>query len=96
MNIFANVFFIAVALLNGMSSLIFYWWVSIALLDFMSAVYCIAVEKEEFRLVPWALVYRMVFVLVIDITKAMATVEEFLGFEMEWGHLERTGIANKK
>jgi len=96
MNIFANIFFIAVALLNGMSSLIFYWWVSIALLDFMSAVYCIAVEKEEFRLVPWALVYRMVFVLVIDITKAMATIEEFLGFEMEWGHLERTGIANKK
>ncbi|MBU0474685.1 MAG: glycosyltransferase [Bacteroidetes bacterium] len=96
MNIFANIFFIAVALLNGMSSLIFYWWISIALLDFMSAVYCIAVEKEEFRLVPWALVYRMVFVLVIDITKAMATVEEFLGFEMEWGHLERSGIANKK
>jgi len=96
MNIFANIFFIAVALLNGMSSLIFYWWVSIALLDFMSAVYCIAVEKEEFRLVPWALVYRMVFVLVIDITKAMATIEEFLGFEMEWGHLERTGIANNK
>lgn len=96
MNIFANVFFIAVALLNGMSSLIFYWWVSIALLDFMSAVYCIAVEREEFRLVPWALVYRMVFVLVIDITKAMATVEEFLGFEMEWGHLERSGITNKK
>lgn len=96
MNIFANVFFISVALLNDMSSLIFYWWVSIALLDFMSAVYCIAVEKEEFRLVPWALVYRMVFVLVIDITKAMATIEEFLGFDMEWGHLERSGIANAK
>lgn len=96
MNIFANIFFIAVALLNDMSSLIFYWWVSIALLDFMSAVYCIAVEKEEFRLVPWALVYRMVFVLVIDITKAMATIEEFLGFDMEWGHLERSGIASEK
>ena len=96
MNIFANLFFISVAIFNDMSSLIFYWWVSIALLDFMSAVYCIAVEKEEFRLVPWALIYRMVFVLVIDITKAMATVEEFLGFEMEWGHLERVGLGNKK
>jgi cellulose synthase/poly-beta-1,6-N-acetylglucosamine synthase-like glycosyltransferase len=96
MNIFANLFFISVAIFNDMSSLIFYWWVSIALLDFMSAVYCIAVEKEEFRLVPWALFYRMVFVLVIDITKAMATVEEFLGFEMEWGHLERVGLGNKK
>ncbi len=94
MNIFANIFFISVALFNDMSSLIFYWWASIALLDFMSAVYCIAVEKEEFRLVPWALVYRMVFVLLIDVTKVMATVEEFLGFAMDWGHLERTGIAN--
>ncbi|MCF6268393.1 MAG: glycosyltransferase [Melioribacteraceae bacterium] len=96
MTIFANLFFIVVALFNGMSSLIFYWWVSIALLDFMSAVYCIAVEKEEFRLVPWAIVYRMVFVLLIDVTKAMATVEEFLGIKMEWGHLERTGLANNK
>jgi poly-beta-1,6-N-acetyl-D-glucosamine synthase len=97
MNIFANIFFISVALFNDMSSLIFYWWASIALLDFMSAVYCIAVEKEEFRLVPWALVYRMVFILIIDITKAMATLEEFLGFKMEWGHLERSGIvADKK
>ncbi len=96
MNIFANVFFIAVALFNDMSSLIFYWWASIALLDFMSAVYCIAVEKEEFRLVPWALVYRMVFVLLIDVTKVMATVEEFLGMDMDWGHLERTGISNSK
>ena len=96
MNIFANIFFISVALINDMSSLIFYWWASIALLDFMSAVYCIAVEKEEFRLVPWALVYRMVFVLLIDVTKVMATVEEFLGFEMEWGHLERSGISNGK
>lgn len=96
MNIFANLFFISVAVFNDMSSLIFYWWASIALLDFMSAVYCIAVEKEEFRLVPWALVYRMVFVLLIDVTKVMATVEEFLGFEMEWGHLERSGISNGK
>jgi len=96
MTIFANLFFIFVAIFNGMSSLIFYWWVSIALLDFMSAVYCIAVEKEEFRLVPWAIVYRMVFVLIIDVTKAMATVEEFLGIQMDWGHLERTGLAKSK
>ncbi len=96
MTIFANLFFIFVALFNGMSSLIFYWWLGIALLDFMSAVYCIAVEKEEFRLVPWAIVYRMVFVLIIDVTKAMATIEEFLGIQMEWGHLERSGLAKSK
>jgi len=92
MNIFANLFFIFVAVSNDMSSLIFYWWCGIALLDFMSAIYSVAVEKEEFRLVPWAIVYRMVFVLLIDITKTMALTEEFLGIKMEWGKLERVGI----
>jgi len=33
----------------------------------------------------------MFFVLTIDICKAMSTVEEFLGFEMTWGKLERIG-----
>ena len=96
MNIFANLFFIVVAGVYGLSSLIFFWWLGISLLDFMAAIYCIAVEKEEFRLVPYAIIYRLVFVLLIDITKAMATVEEFLGLEMEWGKLERTGFKNDK
>ena len=57
-----------------------------------TALYCIAVEKEEIRLIPYAIVYRMFFVLTIDICKAMSTVEEFLGFEMQWGKLERIGL----
>ncbi|MFC2082369.1 glycosyltransferase [Bacteroidota bacterium] len=95
MNIFANLFFIIVALFYGMSSLIFFWWLGIMILDMMGAVYCIAAEKEEFRLVPYALIYRLVFILLIDITKAMATVEEFLGLEMGWGKLERQGMAGR-
>lgn len=94
MNIFANLFFIIVAIFYGLSSLIFFWWVGIMILDLMAAIYCIAAEREEFRLVPYALFYRLVFILLIDITKAMATVEEFLGIEMTWGKLERSGIAS--
>lgn len=37
MNIFANIFFIAVALIYGFSSLIFFWWAGLALLDLSSA-----------------------------------------------------------
>jgi poly-beta-1,6 N-acetyl-D-glucosamine synthase len=91
MNIFSNLFFIFAALFYGLSSLLFFWWAALALLDMVTALYCIAVEKEEFRLVPYALIYRMFFVLTIDICKAMSTVEEFLGFEMTWGKLERIG-----
>lgn len=93
MNIFVNLYFIIVAIFYGMSSFIFLWWIGIAVLDLMAAVYCVAAEKEEFRLVPYAIIYRMVFILLIDVTKVMATIEEFLGISMTWGKLERTGFA---
>ena len=94
MNIFANLFFIIVALVYGMSTTIALWWASIAILDIMTALYCVAAEGEELRLVPYALVYRLVFILLIDITKAAATIEEYFGVAMTWGKLERVGSAS--
>ena len=91
MNIAAHLFFIIAALVFGFSSLIIFWWIGLALLDFISALYCIAAEKEEVRLLPYIIIYRMFFILVIDICKAMSTIEEFLGIRMTWGKLERTG-----
>jgi cellulose synthase/poly-beta-1,6-N-acetylglucosamine synthase-like glycosyltransferase len=91
MNIAAHLFFIIAALAFGFSSLIIFWWIALALLDFISALYCIVVEREEARLLPYTIIYRMFFILVIDICKAMSTVEEFLGIRMTWGKLERTG-----
>ncbi len=91
MNIFVNLFFIFAALAYGFSSLIFFWWAGLALLDIATALYCVAVEREEVRLIPYAIIYRMFFILTIDICKAMSTVEEFLGIEMKWGKLERIG-----
>jgi poly-beta-1,6-N-acetyl-D-glucosamine synthase len=93
MNIAANIFFIFAAVAFGFSSLIFFWWAGLALLDLVTALYCVAVEKEEFRLVWYAIIYRMFFILTIDVCKAMSTVEEFLGLKMTWGKLERVGAA---
>lgn len=93
MNIIVNAFFIFVALAYGFTSLILFWWVFLAILDLATALYCIAVEDEEFRLILYAIIYRMFFVLAIDICKLMSTVEEFLGIEMGWGKLERMGTA---
>ncbi len=94
MNIFANLFFIVIAVFYGMSNLIPLWWISIALLDIMAALYCVSIDKEDLRLVPYAFIYRLFFVLTIDITKVAATVEEFLGMEMNWGKLERVGLSS--
>lgn len=92
MNILVNVFFISAALVYGMSSLIYIWWLGIMLLDMMAAIYCIASEGEEFRLVFYAVIYRVFFILIIDVTKVMATIEEFIGIHMTWGKLDRNGI----
>lgn len=89
MNIAANAFFIFAALFFGFSHLIFFWWAGLAILDMVTALYCIAVEKEEFRLIWYAIIYRMFFILIIDICKTMSTIEEFLGIKMTWGKLER-------
>lgn len=89
MNIAANAFFIFAAVFFGFSHLIFFWWAGLAILDLVTALYCIAVEKEEFRLIWYAIIYRMFFILIIDICKTMSTIEEFLGIKMTWGKLER-------
>ena len=93
MNIVANLFFVIAALVFGFTSLLFFWWVGLALLDLIAALYCMAAEKEELRLVWYAIIYRMFFILIIDIYKVMSTVEEFLGIKMSWGKLERVGTA---
>lgn len=91
MNIATNIFFIIAALAFGFTQLIFFWWAGLALLDFLTALYCVAAEKEEFRLIFYAIIYRMFFILIIDICKVMSLVEEFLGIKMTWGKLERVG-----
>ena len=93
MNIAANLFFIIAAIFFGFTSLIFFWWAGLAFLDLVTALYCVAVEKEEFRLVSYSLIYRMFFILIIDVSKLMSTIEEFLGVRMTWGKLERVGAS---
>ena len=96
MNVFANAYFIFIALVFDMSYYLVYWWLSLTLLDLIAALYCVAVEKEEVRLIFYSLFYRLFFILMIDVTKTFATIEEFLGFGMNWGKLERIGTGAKR
>lgn len=91
MNIAANLFFIIAAIAFGFTQLIFFWWAGLALLDMITALYCISVEKEDYRLVWYAIIYRMFFILLIDVCKLMSAIEEFIGIRMTWGKLERVG-----
>jgi hypothetical protein len=54
-------------------------------------MHTIAIERESMKLVPFAILYRAFFIQFVDIAKLIATVEELMGMEMSWGHIERTG-----
>ncbi len=91
MNIFANVFFVIVGIKYGMTELLFFWWTQLTLLDIAAALFCVAIEEEDLKLAFYAIYYRVFFILVIDVCKVIATIEELMGREMNWGKLERKG-----
>jgi cellulose synthase/poly-beta-1,6-N-acetylglucosamine synthase-like glycosyltransferase len=91
LNIFGTLFFVAMALSFGAGSYLLAWWVLLTVLDVAAALHTVVMEGEDLSLIPMALFYRVVFVLIIDITKLFATVEEFMNVQMTWGKLERLG-----
>lgn len=91
LNIGGTLFFVVVALSFGAGTTLMAWWILLTLLDVAAALHTVVMEGEDLALVPLAIFYRLVFVLLIDITKLFATVEEFLNIQMTWGKLERLG-----
>ena len=90
-NILSNLLFCLVALSIGAASGVFYWWVLLTMLDVAAALYAVGIEGEELRLVPYAVVYRFMFITMIDVAKLFATIEEMARVRMTWGKLERAG-----
>ena len=90
-NVFGNLLFALAALSVGVPANIFYWWVLLSMLDLAAAVYTVAMEEEDLSLIPYAVVYRFLFITMIDVAKLFATVEEALNVRMSWGKLARTG-----
>jgi poly-beta-1,6-N-acetyl-D-glucosamine synthase len=91
MNVLGNLLFTLVALSAGTASGVFYWWVLLTMLDVAAALYAVGIEGEELRLVPYAVLYRFLFITMIDVAKLLATVEEVARVRMTWGKLERAG-----
>lgn len=91
MNIFANLFFVWIALLYGMTKLLVMWWLLLTVLDMLIAVHAILMEKEDLTLAFYSIFYRFFYILIIDVTKLFATLEELIGLDMSWGKLARKG-----
>jgi poly-beta-1,6 N-acetyl-D-glucosamine synthase len=91
MNIFASVFFVWIALMFGMTKLLVMWWLLLTILDLLIAVHSILMEREDMGLAIYSVFYRMFYILIIDVTKLFATLEELVGLDMSWGKLARKG-----
>ena len=93
MNVFGNLFFVTVALAYGAGGYLVAWWLLLTLLDIAAALHTVAMEEEDLKLVPLAVIYRFFFILLIDVSKMFAMVEQALGLKMGWGKLQRVGTA---
>ena len=90
-NVLGNVLFAAAALSAGAASGVMYWWLLLTLLDVAAALHSIAMEEEDLGLVPYAIVYRLFFIAIVDVAKLFATLEELANVRMGWGKLARAG-----
>ena len=90
-NILGNVFFAYIGIKHGVVSFIVFWWLQLTLLDIIAAAYCVIIEKEDPRLIMYAILFRLYYMQIIDVAKLIATIEELKGTRMTWGKLEREG-----
>jgi poly-beta-1,6 N-acetyl-D-glucosamine synthase len=90
-NVLGNLFLCYVGLNYGVVLFVFYWWLQLTLLDVIAAAYCVIIEKEQPSLIPYAVIFRIFYILVIDIGKVLAMIEEWSGSRMTWGKLQREG-----
>ncbi|HLU26685.1 MAG TPA: glycosyltransferase [Longimicrobiales bacterium] len=91
MNVFGHLFFAMVALAFGAGPYLVSWWLLLTLLDLAAAFYTVVIEEEDLSLVPLAIAYRFVFILIIDVAKLFATLEQVFDVKMSWGKVERLG-----
>ena len=90
-NVLVNLLFVVAALSAGAMTGVFSWWILLTMLDVAAALYAVAMEEEDLALVPYAVVYRLFFITMIDVAKLFAAVEELAQVQMTWGKLARAG-----
>ena len=90
-NVLGGLLFTVAALSAGVASGIFYWWMLLTMLDVAAALYTVVMEEEDLSLVPYAVIYRFLFITMIDVAKLFATIEEAANVRMTWGKLARAG-----
>ena len=88
---YAQAYFLYVVLFFSLAKFVLFWWGQLTVLDIVVAMFCLSMERESMKLVPYSILYRIYFVVLTDVCKVIASIEELLQVQMSWGKLERTG-----
>jgi len=92
MDLFVNILVIYTSATQGVNNLLIFWWILFTIVDISGALYCILITNESKSLSLYAILYRLYFISVINVSKIFATIEEWFNIEMNWGKLDRKGI----
>jgi len=57
----------------------------------IAATYCVVVEEEDPALILYSIAFRLFYIMIVDVAKVFATIEEWQGKSMTWGKLQREG-----
>jgi cellulose synthase/poly-beta-1,6-N-acetylglucosamine synthase-like glycosyltransferase len=68
-----------------------YFWIMLVVLDTATTLYCLAIDQKNLLYALLAPVERMVFTILLDVCRVLASVEELFGIQMSWGKLDRKG-----
>jgi len=87
----AQLVFIIGGLLLGLHELVLYWWLQLLFLDCATALYCVCVEEEAPRLALLAPLFRIFYLIVLDVARLFAACDELAHVGMSWDKLNRLG-----
>lgn len=94
LHVAAQVLFVAGGLLLGVHELMIFWWLQLVLLESAVAVFCVAVEDEQPALIAISPLFRAFYLVVLDVARLFATVDELAQVRMTWDKVSRLGRFN--
>ncbi|OLE19546.1 MAG: hypothetical protein AUG50_03475 [Betaproteobacteria bacterium 13_1_20CM_3_63_8] len=91
LHVAAQLLFAAGALILGVHELMVCWWLQLIVLECAVVAFCVAVEDEEAWLIALAPVFRVFYMVVLDVVRLLAACDEFTRVGMSWDKLARLG-----
>lgn len=91
LHVLAQTVFVAGGLALGLHHLVLYWWLQLLILDCAVAVFCVAIEEESPGLLILGPLFRLFYMLVLDVARLFAAIDEFARVGMSWDKLARLG-----